>query len=177
MKQCKKCKKSKELHEFYKSKTNKYGVMNLCKICDNFKRDTWRDANRNTVNVTNQIYKKNNPDKVKKWEKNYYNNNIEKIKIKAKIQRKVDSGKVNAKTAKRRAQKLHATPKWLTAEHLLEIQKFYIKAAELTKSTGIPHEVDHIVPLQGENVSGLHTPWNLQVLTKSENRAKCNNMT
>ncbi len=83
-------------------------------------------------------------------------------------------GIVNAKTAKRRAVKLQATPKWLTKLQWSHITLFYNAAASLSKELGIKIEVDHIVPLQGEIVSGLHVPWNLQVLRLEDNRSKGN---
>lgn len=55
-------------------------------------------------------------------------------------------------------------PKWLTAEHKAAIKAIYREAVRTEQETGIKHEVDHIVPLQGKTVSGLHVPWNLRVL-------------
>ena len=78
--------------------------------------------------------------------------------------------------AKRRASKLQATPPWLTAEHWAEIEATYEQAAFLSAETGIKHEVDHIDPLQGETVCGLHVPWNLQVLPRPVNRSKSNKL-
>lgn len=85
-------------------------------------------------------------------------------------------GKKRNRDAKRNANKLNATPSWLSTEQKLEILKIYEKASIQTATTGIKYEVDHIIPLQGVEVCGLHVPWNLQILTKSENCSKSNKL-
>ena len=86
-------------------------------------------------------------------------------------------GKMSAKTAKRRAAKIQRTPNWLTVDDYHAIRTLYETAAALTKSTGIEHHVDHVIPLQGRTVSGFHCPNNLQILTQSENCSKNNKFT
>ena len=76
--------------------------------------------------------------------------------------------------AKRRTKKLQATPEWLTEDDFWLIDEIYELAALRTKTTGIKWHVDHIVPLQGKKVCGLHVPWNLQVITFTDNMQKSN---
>lgn len=77
-----------------------------------------------------------------------------------------------AREARRRASKLLAMPKWLSEEDHLRIKLFYTVAAFLSKKLKYLITVDHIVPLQGKEVKGLHVPWNLQLLTSIDNSAK-----
>ena len=83
-------------------------------------------------------------------------------------------GLANAKSAKYRALKLQRTPKWLSKAQYKEILGFYSRCREISDRTGVKHEVDHIVPLRGKRVCGLHVPWNLQIITKAENAKKGN---
>jgi hypothetical protein len=97
---------------------------------------------------TTILWQKANPDKVKLY------------RTKEK-----EEGKQAAKAAKRRAAKLNATPAWAD----LEAIKIVYEEAKLSGM-----HVDHIVPLQGLNVCGLHIEANLQLLDPIENIKKGN---
>ena len=104
--------------------------------------------------------------------RDWHRRNKERFANYASGWKKDNKPKVNASTAKRRSAKLNATPAWLTQEHLQQIESVYVLAQQLTIDTGIVHHVDHIVPLQGELVSGLHVPWNLRAIPAAENLNK-----
>lgn len=77
-------------------------------------------------------------------------------------------------TSFRRRRFRDATPPWLTRKQKAEIRQLYQIAITMSKTTGERYVVDHIVPLQGEDVCGLHVPWNLRVTTQEENLKKSN---
>lgn len=85
-----------------------------------------------------------------------------------------NKAKVLARTRKYQASKQNATPKWLSKQQLLDIEKMYIIANSMQMTTGLHYEVDHIIPLNGKNVRGLHVPWNLQIILRADNRRKHN---
>ena len=74
--------------------------------------------------------------------------------------------------AKRKAAQLQRTPSWDPDAHLI-VAKYQL-AAMLSQAAGIPHHVDHIIPLQGRKVSGLHVFSNLRVIPGSDNVKKSN---
>ena len=76
----------------------------------------------------------------------------------------------------RRRRFRNATPKWLNDAQKMEIRLKYRLAIELSRATGVRHAVDHEIPLQGEDVCGLHVPWNLRVITQEENLKKSNKL-
>lgn len=94
--------------------------------------------------------------------------------IRAKRHRNKHKDKYTALAAMYRAIKIQATPTWLTEEHREEMQDFYTACKMFQIYTGLTYHVDHIVPLKGKDVCGLHVPWNLQILEAFENLSKSN---
>jgi hypothetical protein len=81
---------------------------------------------------------------------------------------------VRADTSVRKRRHREATPRWLTKEERLQMRDLYVQARKMTELTRERYVVDHIVPLRGEEVCGLHVPWNLRVITQDENLKKSN---
>lgn len=81
-----------------------------------------------------------------------------------------------ALTSFRRRRFRDATPPWLTHKQKSEIRQLYRIAITMSQTTGERYVVDHIIPLQGDAVCGLHVPWNLRVITQEENLVKSNKL-
>lgn len=76
-----------------------------------------------------------------------------------------------SRRSRNRARELMAFPSWADEN---KINEFYLEAARRTLASGVPHEVDHIIPLKSRKVCGLHTEFNLQVLSRIDNMKKGN---
>jgi hypothetical protein len=190
-KQCKACKEVKSLSEFRHAKDRK-GLMqarNQCKTCERKASLEYETLNREKRRQEKRDFYQNNLEKELQRKKDAYARNTEKEKARSARWRdknreylrekdRQDAKERPAyfcyKTQKRHAAKLQRTPKWLTAEQLKDIQTEYELSAWCSKVMGIKYNVDHIVPLQGKTVCGLHVPWNLRVIPASDNFKKSN---
>ena len=178
MKICSKCKNIKDLGSFYKRKTQKDGCRSQCKSCEKAYNNTEvRKETVNNFNAKNKEYRDNyyieNCEEIKTKVSVYRSENNELVNLRGRAYKKANPGKVNFSNSKRIADKLQATLK-LSQFDQDYIKYLYIQAKELEKLDGIKYHVDHIVPLRGKTVCGLHVPWNLQVITAEENMKKHN---
>jgi len=191
MKRCSKCKENKPAEEYYKHTRMASGLSSACKPChkaDNIAKKKIARANAE-FRAKEQAYKKEyrartvtqRAEYMRTWrERNptagtdYYTANLAQIKIRSAIYCKENKHKLNAKTRKRQAAKIKRTPTWLAIEDIQRMERIYEVAALCTKMSGFAWHVDHIVPLQGKTVSGLHVPWNLQIIPAKLNYAKNN---
>jgi len=105
--------------------------------------------------------------------RNWRERNRDKVlAIKAAWKRR-NRAKGAADRMKRYAAQLQATPKWAD---LQATQAIYDECAAITQRTGVKHHVDHIVPLLGKAVCGLHVQYNLRIITAIQNHSKSNRM-
>jgi hypothetical protein len=172
MKTCSKCGIEKELGEFYKWKAGKDGLQRICKVCDIEQKRNYRETHKESEKLYRQINQHRYKDSIKNYNKIYQQKNKDYYKK----YKKNNKDKTNRNNAIRRSSKIHRTPNWLTKQDYFEIELKYFEASEWTRITGIQFEVDHIIPLQGEFMSGLHVPWNLRVVTQTFNRSRPKNI-
>ncbi len=194
MKQCCYCKTVKSLDEFNKDKSSKDGHYSACRKCVKERKRIYYSKNKDSIlkkckeNYFSDVelsrkrkreytakhrdseclrakfwYSKNK-DKKSEYDKKYAKRNIDKRRLASKKFRNNHPGRKRADTAYRRAWRIKATPQW---SDLKAIRMFYEKCPN-------GYHVDHIIPLQGKNVSGLHVLNNLQYLIARENLSKSN---
>jgi hypothetical protein len=180
---------SRKYYAENKEKKREYGAKNKEKIRETTRK--WNAKNKERKSeATRKWYvenKEEHRENVRKWTaenkerksettRKWSLENKEKIRETQRQWNKANQSKINKFSANRRAARLNATPAWLTDKQQAEMAAIYKEAMAMEKQTGIPHHVDHIVPLKGKNVSGLHVPWNLQILTATENMSKGNRL-
>ena len=179
MKNCTKCKKEKNKNELNKHKYTKDKLRPDCKVCQALYFNKYYTKNTEKISTNSekfylahkkeliayqQKYRLENKEKISKQKAEYAVRKKAEIAARKARHLKANPERYRDWSAKRRAKKLKATPKWANLE---EIKKNYLNCPK-------DYEVDHIIPLQGKIVCGLHVENNLQYLTKVENRKKGN---
>lgn len=167
VKRCTKCKAVKQTAEFHKRKGSPDGLAYKCIACANAANAAWRESNPDGWKRWLAANEEHRENYVRRWVSEDRGLRAALFKRWAQANR----DKRRATLAKRKAAQISATPKWANED---AIRKIYAEAVRLTKETGVRYEVDHIVPLQGRIVTGLHWEGNLQVLQKFENQSKLN---
>lgn len=119
------------------------------------------ESNKTVISEVQKQYRLRKRDDLKAaWKDWYTKNRVSQIE----------------RVAMRRKKVIDATPAWLTQEDRSMISAMYFESVRISDETGIDHHVDHIVPIAGRTVCGLHVPWNLRVIPALENLMKGNKL-
>jgi hypothetical protein len=160
IKTCKTCAVTKPVSAFYKQSTRGgFGVRGTCKECDNLKKKAYRET------LGTVLYER---------KKQEYQRHKELRLAQKRHYRQTNKGKINALVAARKKVVRQRTPKWLTKDDLWLVKEAYELATLRTKMFNTSWHVDHVLPLQGKTVTGLHVPTNLQVIPGVDNIRKKN---
>jgi hypothetical protein len=134
----------------------------------------WIDNNRELHGTRVRRWQDANKDKVRADAKAWVTANPEKVKAKALRHIKKHPDAYTARSVASVARRAKRVPQWLTSDDKWMMRQAYNLAKLRTQLFGFVWEVDHIIPLRGKLVSGLHVPTNLQVIPKTDNRSKRN---
>ena len=167
---CKLCLVKKEDTAFNACSRKSNGKNSYCKSCQSKNNKLWMQENASRRSDYSKSYKKVNQVAVKENKRSWDIKNQEH----RKAYRTSNKSRYAAHAMKRYVRTKLSQPSWLSESQLKEIEVFYWLAADLKIVSGETYHVDHIIPLQGKNVCGLHVPWNLQVLPADVNIRKSN---
>ena len=161
MKRCCRCKETKEFDQFHKNRSTVDGYNFICKPC---KKVTARQSyERHKEDVLGRIseYYRGNEERLKEYAREYGKTNRHRWREMANERQKLREAQ-KKKTSVFADQDLNELV-FGEAESLAKLR---------TEITGVPHQVDHIVPLRGKTVSGFHVWHNIRVIPRSENLSK-----
>lgn len=169
-----------------KAKSKKYYEANREKFLERAKKRAIENSEK--IKSYQAKYRQENKEKTKQYKKQYYLENKQEI-----IKKSVENQRKNMAKTIARIKKYRATAKgklvWQIARNARrkrerhanlggifhkQILEIYAECKKVSLNTGTPHEVDHIIPLMGDIVCGLHVPWNLRIIPAKENRRKTN---
>lgn len=173
MKSCSICLKHKPYSAFY-ARIEECRLRSDCIDCFNIRAKARYMATRDRqLESRKQNYKANKP-RYNQQSAEWRANHPEKMTEYKRNWKKRNKGKLNADWMSRDLAKRNATPAWLTKEHKKQMEEIYVIASDLSWLSEGGLHVDHIVPIRGKQVNGLHVPWNLQILPASVNIKKSN---
>ena len=158
---CPKCKQTLPTTSFFKHKGRRDGLQAYCKNCKCLRDRQYDAEHREKINgAARQRRSTGDSRQAHLAALTRYRAKNQPIRTKLQMARK--------------SAKLQRTPTWLTEFDLVKIKCLYLLAAMRSRESGYDWHVDHIIPLQGEFVSGLHVPNNLRVIPALENMRKNN---
>lgn len=177
---CTKCKTEKPVSEFSKQARAFDGLKQRCKPCVKEDNADWYQRNREDKLRKNLEWQRKNPEKMKiinarghEKRRDYYSAHNKEWYKKNRDNPEVREW-IKEKSRARTERVKKATPSWLSAIEIAQMEEFYDVAKARSVQTGERYEVDHIIPLGGNIASGLHVPWNLQIVREDENLKKGN---
>ena len=177
---CSKCKQDKSAAAFYANKRMKDGINTFCIEChkaDNVARKAINRADP-LFKQAELAYKKGYRARTEisraAYMRQWRVTNKQHVATYSKEYRDTHKARYNFLCQKRKIALLQRTPAWLTADDFWIIEEAYALAQLRTHMLGVDFHVDHIIPLRGKKVSGLHVPTNLRVIPATENQQKTN---